>query len=414
MRVTFLLLLIAGIVLSALIFSSRRPSQDPSPPNAPPATPVDQVRRNQTRPRPTSRCHLACETARSLESEKVFRYLACSDVWPQYSSDGPVPAETISIHYCTKFYKQYEWYDWMQKVFISELVSDRELTYSGSVLFRLEDDSTILAKTGRALRNLGIPYLSHAHRVSPTAIDCSSRGAGKTCIYQPDFHFIEHKGYQELIQSFRKQSLPLRHRKKNVYWRGSTTGVANTCEELPRMKMCREAEKIPWLDLKITKNVLYCANKTYAVANHTKEIDWVKYRGMIDIDGNVNAWGLFWRLASGSVVFRVESQYINYYISQIIPWMHYIPLAEDLGDLKIRTSIVAMGGKSLVKLETIALNAQQLTDNITYAAEIARVRNELNEFALKTSSSAFIIHDAHTVYDAIGREKDAKIRPAYR
>ena len=268
----------------------------------------------------------------------------------------------------------------MQKSFLAELLSDPELLFSGAVLFRLEDDSTILVETSRALRKLGIPYLSHAHRISPTFVDCSGRDTNKTCIYQPDFHFIQHRGYKDLIQSFRKNSRPLRHRKKIVFWRGSTTGVADTCEELSRMKMCRAAAGVQWLDLKITRYIQYCGGKPYEVANHTKELEWVQHRGIIDIDGNVNAWGLFWRLATGSVVFRVQPRFANYYTSQANPWVHYIPLADGFRDLKDRTRIVVMGGRSLSKLESIALNAKRLTENITYAAEIWRVRNELNNF----------------------------------
>ena len=373
--------LVAGIFIGALVLSNLHPFKmlkwlsSSHPPSD-----HDREYLNST----ASLCRLACETAGKFESEVVVRHLACNVLRPRRSGDEPISPESVIIQYCTKFYQQYGWYDLMQRIFLAGLLNDPKLRFSGAFLFRMEDDSTILAETGKALLNLGIPYLSHAHRISPTSIDCSGRDAEKTCIYQPDFHFIGNKGYQELIQSFRKHSTPFRHRKKVVFWRGSSTGYANLCEELLRVRMCRAAEGIPWLDLKITSNVQYCGGKNYTVANHTKEIDWLRYRGIIDVDGNVNAWGLFWRLASGSVVFKVDSGYSNYYTSQSIPWVHYIPLADDLTELKDRTSIIAKGGRSLIKLETIALNAQKLTENITYTSELARVRDELNELTLKS------------------------------
>lgn len=47
------------------------------------------------------------------------------------------------------------------------------------------------------------------------------------------------------------------------------------------------------------------------LGKETPEIRWSNYRGVIEIDGNVDAWGNRWRMISGSVVFRVESPYIS-------------------------------------------------------------------------------------------------------
>jgi hypothetical protein len=58
------------------------------------------------------------------------------------------------------------------------------------------------------------------------------------------------------------------------------------------------------------------------------EIHWLGFRGVLDVDGNTNAWGLLWRLGSGSTVFHIKSEYCNLHNSGIRPWMHYVPLEE--------------------------------------------------------------------------------------
>ena len=324
-------------------------------------------------------CRIACETAEKYEREGVMRHLSCAALRPLSQSERPVSPKLVKISCCRGFWKPFTAYYQTQQVFLAELLNDPQLRFSGVVMFQVSDNSTILAETGRALFNLGIPYLSHAHTISPIGINCSGHVVGKTCIYQPDFHFIGHKGWERLIRSFENDSLPFRNRKNVVYWRGSSTGLARTCEDLLRLRMCKVAEGTPWLDLKITNYIQICHGKPYIPGNRTKEEDWRLHRGIIDVDGNVNAWGLFWRLASGSVVFKTTSHFTNYYISQLRPWVHFVPLADDLSDLVTRTALV-MDDNAVSMMEEIASNARNITMQITYSSEIIRMRSELNEF----------------------------------
>ena len=153
--------------------------------------------------------------------------------------------------------------------------------------------------------------------------------------------------------------------------------------------MCKVAEGTPWLDVKITNYIQICHGKPYIPGNRTKEVDWPLHRGIIDVDGNVNAWGLFWRLASGSVIFKTTSHFTNYYISQLRPWVHFVPLADDLSDLVTRTALV-MDDNAVSMLEEIASYARNITKRITYSSEIIRVRSELNEFYDRRMETYFL------------------------
>ena len=53
----------------------------------------------------------------------------------------------------------------------------------------------------------------------------------------------------------------------------------------------------------------------------------------IDIDGNVNSWGLLWKLLSGSCVLRVQSPRRQWFHHRLQPWEHLVPVQADLSDL---------------------------------------------------------------------------------
>ena len=57
------------------------------------------------------------------------------------------------------------------------------------------------------------------------------------------------------------------------------------------------------------------------------------HRWQVDIDGNVNSWGLLWKLLSGCCVLRVSSKRKQWYHHRLKPWEHFIPISFDLRDL---------------------------------------------------------------------------------
>ena len=66
----------------------------------------------------------------------------------------------------------------------------------------------------------------------------------------------------------------------------------------------------------------------------TKFRDLNKFKYHLDIDGNSNAWsGLFSKLLSGGLVFKIDSEYSQWYYDRLLPWKHYIPISTDFNDL---------------------------------------------------------------------------------
>ena len=63
----------------------------------------------------------------------------------------------------------------------------------------------------------------------------------------------------------------------------------------------------------------------------------LNYKYVIDVDGNSNSWpGFFMKLASGSCVFKVNSDYnfFQWYYKYLSPWKHYVPVNADMSDLR--------------------------------------------------------------------------------
>ena len=198
-------------------------------------------------------------------------------------------------------------------------------------------------------------------------------------IFSPDFHFIQTRGFTTLLADIRAREKPWSQRKPKVFWRGSSTGNP-PCAIGKRVKAAEIASPFSWCDIKISQLTIGCVEPLNGLLMAPKENEtgWIEYRGILDIDGSVNAWGLFWRLASKSVVFHVESDYTNLYIKAMKPWIHYIPVHSNLSDLVEKTRIITSERVSdQVKLRAIARRAQELTKKFTFDIQVALLAEQI-------------------------------------
>lgn len=69
--------------------------------------------------------------------------------------------------------------------------------------------------------------------------------------------------------------------------------------------------------------------------------DWInrdemlQYKYLLDIDGNASTWdATAWKLNSNSVILKTESIWKQWFYNGFIPWVHYIPIANDFSDLQ--------------------------------------------------------------------------------
>jgi len=307
---------------------------------------------------------------------------------------------TVTFTHICEYYHSckpspYGYYHLMAKKFLDDLVRSPSLQgMSGAVLLVTQDDATLPADAVVRLRRAGTPLLAHSIQ----------RSSASAAILIPDWHFIQHNGFEDLIRRLHNRSAegsPAQPRPK-VFWRGATTGwpcVALTngttqlpgpctgCFGLQRVRLAKLLANASWADVKLSTACDFCqgADDKRALqadglwGEKESELGWTKYRGVIDIDGHVNAWGLVHRLQSGSVVMRVESDQINAYILKLRPNVHYVPLAADLSDAaQITRQIRTRSPLELERFERMVSAAKNVVRRYTYANEVKRVAAELS------------------------------------
>ena len=164
----------------------------------------------------------------------------------------------------------------------------------------------------------------------------------------PDFYCLGSGGYATLRKQFRELP-PWNERSPIAIWRGSSTGTGQLNEQkiqkLQRYKLCRFTLSHPgWLDARF--NAVVQAKSIEAkqdIMNHLNRLDLLRprmepahmglHRWILDIDGNVNSWGLLWKLLSGSCVLHVKSPRQQWFYRKLSPWQTHIPIERDLHDL---------------------------------------------------------------------------------
>lgn len=106
---------------------------------------------------------------------------------------------------------------------------------------------------------------------------------------------------------------------------------------------CRRCRGSPYnftqrRDIQVNQRVFFdeCVNKEYVDSPSWMEIsEMVQYKYIIDVDGHASTWdATAWKLNSGSVIFKVDSCWEQYFYDEYRPWNHYVPIADDFHDLQ--------------------------------------------------------------------------------
>ena len=146
------------------------------------------------------------------------------------------------------------------------------------------------------------------------------------------------------------QGPPFLERKKKLFWRGSTTGpfilsmeefrdnhrvkaCLHTLRELPAHADCKIARIVQTpQEMRQKASRFLKENKILSPLVDTQ--DFAQYQMFLDLPGNASAWGTYLRYLQGMLVFRVAHEHELLYYEALQPWVHYIPVATDLSDLK--------------------------------------------------------------------------------
>ncbi|XP_027850815.1 protein O-glucosyltransferase 2-like [Aphis gossypii] len=97
------------------------------------------------------------------------------------------------------------------------------------------------------------------------------------------------------------------------------------------------------------------------------------YKYLLNIDGTVAAYRFPYLLVGDSLIFKQESEYYEHFYSELIPWVHYVPVKRHLDDLLDLIDIMMSDDKTARK---ISLNGQK------YAREHLAPHNILGYYLL--------------------------------
>ena len=210
----------------------------------------------------------------------------------------------------------------------------------------------------------------------------------------PDPYCLMTGGYRSLRERIQREPLPQWHERLPIaFWRGSTTGSKDI--DLTSLSLNRRYQlarlSLAWpdrLDARINRAVQCRDAKAQSQVERRLQREgllsptvhpWhaALHAWQIDIDGNVNSWGLLWKLLSGSCVLRVQSQRRQWYHKRLNPWIHIVPVKGDLSDLRERIewcsnhlrecAAIAEAGQSLAKQVVSEIEDDLISAGVRYS-----------------------------------------------
>lgn len=142
-------------------------------------------------------------------------------------------------------------------------------------------------------------------------------------------------------------------------FRGASTGCGVTIETNPRLKLAylstvspsekghklldagitkwnlrpRKIMGNPYLQLIEPQKLPFWNQASNGLVKPLTPEDQANYKYIVNVDGHVNAFRLSLELSTGSVVLLADSKYRVWYRRYLIPYVHFVPVKEDLSNL---------------------------------------------------------------------------------
>ncbi len=151
--------------------------------------------------------------------------------------------------------------------------------------------------------------------------------------------------YNSILVEQTSKELPWESKIPTAIWRGGLQGYQYDYSprgffETPRGKLCYLSSVYPhhlnagtnWLETsvqRIIRNTGFDPHKPFlSVREH------LRFKYQVNVDGHTATYpGLQWRLLSNCTVLKQKSKNKMWYFYPLKPWVHYVPIEEDLSDL---------------------------------------------------------------------------------
>ena len=116
--------------------------------------------------------------------------------------------------------------------------------------------------------------------------------------------------------------------------------------------------------------------------NYVKQEDHLKYKYQIVFDGARCTWpGYLWRLYSGCLTIKHESNQIQWFYNGLKPYVHYVPLKKNFNENDL-LELLEWLNKNQDKCESIANNAEKfVSENLKLEDMFKYYINLLNKYS---------------------------------
>lgn len=232
-----------------------------------------------------------------------------------------------------------------------------------------------------------IPLFTLAARV-----DCSYAFPFPTYRTIGDSIHQNESSWDRLFHEYR-ETYPWEKKRRQVVWRGGLTGfIANATHKSPRWNMVRTVQNHELFDVGATRlpkrHDAYRADLERELGGLVPSLkpmtDFMKYRGILDMDGNSWSSRFGNLLCYNSVVLKVDPTWVDYFhfrqqrtkhqndpVLLLQPWKHYVPVRSDLSDIVQMAEFVTDPANDAILL-SIAENANSWCRHNMIQNQVAR------------------------------------------
>ncbi|GFS01941.1 protein O-glucosyltransferase 1 [Elysia marginata] len=180
---------------------------------------------------------------------------------------------------------------------------------------------------------------------------------------------------REIIAKAAKE-WPWDKKKDKAFFRGSRTSA----ERDPLILLSRKEEDL--VDAQYTKNQAWRSEEDTLHRPPAKEIkleDHCRYRYLFNFRGVAASFRFKHLFLCGSTVFHVGNNWLEFFYPALKPWVHYVPVKQDLSDVR---ELLQFAKESPEVMEKIAKRGEKfITDHLRMEDVLCYWRKLLHEYA---------------------------------
>lgn len=159
----------------------------------------------------------------------------------------------------------------------------------------------------------------------------------------PDFLTTLESGWHRDIEAVNAKyhTIPWEKREQKAFWRGTASDKGYTTENYftkPRFQLSllskQNQELVDAGFCKAPQEVSQILAQLHLLVGHTSVAQHLSYKYLPVLDGWMCTFpGFQWRLLSGSLSLKQESDEVQYFYGALQPYVHYLPIKNDMSDL---------------------------------------------------------------------------------